>query len=237
MLVLVYFCGAPRGARMRIYEGVVSMHEVLAAAKQLPEFTAELLTGPYLVYVILVLFVLLIAMFFNGPVAKVMREILILALVIAGVVAYFKHVYPLIWLCAAALAVLLLYRLIVSSFFAVRQARINHRIEKRALEKARMRRGAGRRSSAAGEEKKRMDAGEIAEVVEKETAESQGASIRVDDSPALPRSSAPEDISSQTISRSRLDDTLGKLEDLKDAGILTEKEFAEKKAELYNRLG
>ena len=84
------------------------MHEVLAAAKQLPEFTAELLTGPYLIYVILVLFVLLIAMFFNGPVAKVMREILILALVIAGVVAYFKHVYPLIWLCAAALAVLLL---------------------------------------------------------------------------------------------------------------------------------
>ena len=199
------------------------MQKLFDAFFQLPEYVAELLTGPYLVWVVLALFVFLIAMFFNGRIGHGLRQICILALAICSVIAYFKRQYKLFWLLIVALAVLLLYRLLVYACITIRQNHINRRIEKKALEKAEMRRGARKRDF--GPENSASEAVRAeSPAEERQSGEQQ-------------ETSGTEDAADGTLSRTQLFDSLSKLEDLKNTGALTEEEFNQKKAELYARLG
>ena len=229
------------------------MQRIMNAVTQLPDYIRELLTGPYLVYLVLALFVFLVVLFFNGRVAHVLRQIFVIAMVATGIIAYFKRNYPLIWLCLAALVILLIYRLLVYLIITIRQTRINRRIEKRALEKAEMRRGARRRSfisdehaSASGSEgtadasantdsdagagNKRPD--EVSEAIHPFSDD-----LSTETEKTLPRSSAPESLAEGSLSRAQVFDAMKMLSDLKDMGVLSEEEFIQKKSDLYARLG
>ena len=200
------------------------MQRLTDAFFQLPEYLAELLTGPYLIWVVMALFLFLVVMFFNGRIAHVLRQICVLALAVGSVVAYFKRQYKLFWLLLLALVILLLYRLLVYSFVTIRQNGINRRIEKRALEKARMRRGARKRDFGNGSPADESSA----------SGEAEDTAVPAATEAANAQAADPADVS---LSRTQLNDAIKKLEDLKDAGVLTEEEFKQKKAGLYSRLG
>lgn len=202
------------------------MQRIINGFTQLPAYVQELLTGPYLIYVVLALFFFLVVLFFNGRVAHVLRQIFVLAAVVIAVIAYFKRKYPLIWLCAAVLLILALYRLLFWLIVTIRQARINHRIEKRALERARMRRGARKRDFEGTDAPSGEDAAQ-ASFSEKETPE------EVTDSTGA---EAPSADAENSLTRAQVFDAIRKLTELKDDGILTEAELNRKKRELYARL-
>ena len=206
------------------------MQRIISGFTGLPSYLEELLTGPYLIYVVLTLFVFLVVLFFNGNVARILRELFVLGIVVTAVVAWFKKNYSLIWLCAAVLLILFVYRLLVYSIRTIRQMRINHRIEKKALENAQLRRGARKRSYIDDRSAEQGEKAVSPDGSEQEDEAFPDSTADEENAPAASGSVAGE------LSRSQVFDAIRKLTELKDAGILTEEELNHKKSELYSRL-
>ena len=205
------------------------MNEITDAFARLPSYIAELLNGPYLLLVVVLLFLFLTAMFFNRPWAHTMRVLIGAALVAGAIIAFvLKQTQPAC-LCIAALLVLVLYRLIVNGIIALHRRVVDSKIEKQALYRASTRRGNRMmRSNAVNPEE---NASKAAAAGSTEAPDAQA-------SPTLPEEEPGKTIpADQPLTRAQLTENLARLRDLRNAGILTEEEYNHKKTELYSRLG
>lgn len=224
------------------------MRLLLHAVYDVPDLIRSIFTGKYALAAMLITVVYIVAVLLNNKMTRFLREIIILAASVAGVIAYFKKRYAFLWLMLILLAVLLLVRFLCYMLVTIRIQRRNRRIERRALEKAAQRRGSwkNRRGYSGApqidEEPVRMpamDRREIADVLENETSEREGADIDLTaaapDPEAAPKPQ-PSDASASELSRPVVMDAIRKLEELKSLGILTEEEVAVKKSMLYGRM-
>ena len=204
------------------------MNEITDAFTRLPAYIAELLNGPYLLLVVVLLFLFLTAMFFNRPWAHTMRVLIGAALVAGAIIAFvLKQTQPAC-LCTAALLVLVLYRLIVNGIIALHRRVVDSKIEKQALYRASTRRG------------NRMMRSNAVNPDENASKSASGSTEGPDDqaSPALPEEEPDKTIpADQPLTRAQLTENLARLRELRNAGILTEEEYNRKKTELYSRLG
>ena len=112
------------------------MQILFQALYQVPDLIRTIFTGKFAVAAVAVTAAYLISLFLNNKPARVIREILVLAAVAAGVGAYFKRRYAFFWLMLILLAVLLLVRLLSYLLVTIRVNRRNRRIERKALEPA-----------------------------------------------------------------------------------------------------
>ncbi len=224
------------------------MQILFQALYQVPDLIRTIFAGKFAVAAVAVTAAYLISLFLNNKPARVIREILVLAAVAAGVGAYFKRRYAFFWLMLILLAVLLLVRLLSYLLVTIRVNRRNRRIERKALEKARMRRGSWKdrrgysgapRPDDAPARLPGMDSGEIRDVVENETVAREGADLDIGSVPETPAPAAPQagPASDGPLSRAVVEDALRKLEDLRAIGILSEEEYNRKRALLYSRMG
>lgn len=232
---------------------------ILQAVYELPGFVRQQFTGPNMIWAITALAVFLVVLFFTNRFTSILREIFVFAAIITALVAYFKRRYVLIWLAVIVLLVLGIFRLIRYIIVTTRQNRINRSIEARALEKAERRRGSWKNKMGYSGETRPIDLGyvpgemtaeELADVVENETLENQGATILTDtplpgdippaaDSYIFPEEHSPQagpDAGKQA-ERERILQAVRMLKELRDLDVLTEQEFTEKRAMLYARLG
>ena len=233
---------------------------ILQALYELPAFVKQQFTGTHLPWAAAALIVFLIVLLFTNRFTSVLREIFVFAAIITALVAYFKRRYVIIWLALIVLLTLGIFRLVRYIIVTTRQNRINRSIEARALEKARLRRGSWKNKMGYSGEARPIDLGytpgemsaeELADVVENETLDNQGATILTDvPSPEETASSVPEnDIfpeerilqagpdAGKQAERERILQAVRMLKELRDMDILTEQEFTEKRAMLYARLG
>jgi hypothetical protein len=205
------------------------MNEIIDAFTRLPAYIAELLNGPYLLLVVVLLFLFLTAMFFNRPWAHTMRVLIGAALIAGAIIAFVMKQTQLACLCTAALLVLVLYRLIVNGIIALHRRIVDSKIEKQALYRASTRRGNRMmRSNAVYPDENAA-----------KTAASDGAAGPDDPASSAPPEEETEKIipADQPLTRAQLTENLARLRDLRNAGILTEEEYNRKKTELYSRLG
>ena len=117
------------------------MRLLLGAVYDVPDLIRYIFTGKYALAAIAILIVYLIAVLLNNKVTRAIREFLVIAASVAAVTAYFKRRYSFVWLMLILLAVLFVIRLLSYLLVTIRIRRRNRRIERRALEKAAMRRG------------------------------------------------------------------------------------------------
>ena len=204
------------------------MNEITDAFTRLPAYIAELLNGPYLLLVVVLLFLFLTAMFFNRPWAHTMRVLIGAALIAGAIIAFVLKQTQLGCLCTAALLVMVLYRLIVNGIIALHRRVVDSKIEKQALYRASTRRG------------NRMMRSNAVHPEENASKAAAGSSEDPDAQafPALPEEEPGKTIpADQPLTRAQLTENLARLRDLRNAGILTEEEYNRKKTELYARLG
>ena len=233
---------------------------ILQAVYELPDFVRQQFTGPNMVWAITALVVFLVVLFFTNRFTSILREIFVFAAIITALVAYFKRRYVLIWLAVIVLLVLGIFRLIRYIIVTTRQNRINRSIEERALEKAERRRGSWKNKMGYSGETRPIDLGyipgemtaeELADVVENETLENQGATILTDTPLPAETAAAQADTyvfteehipqagpdAGKQAERERILQAVRMLKELRDLDVLTEQEFTEKRAMLYARLG
>ncbi len=216
------------------------VQKIMDAFYQVPELCRTLITGKYMIPTIVAAIIFLFVLFFSNRLADFLRRIFILAAVVLGVIAYFTKQYSLIWICALALVLLAVIRLIIHIFVNVRQDRINSKIEARALAKAKKRRGTWQNKKGySGESKPLVDA--PTPEASRADAASQADSMILE---SEVENTVGEDNSDNTVlpevdymDRTRIMKYVGMLKELKDAGVLTEEEYTKKQAELYSRLG
>ena len=224
------------------------MSELWEAARLLPSYITEVVSGPRLPYAIVAGFAFLVALFFSGRIADLLRQLFVLAAVAAAVFAFLTRRYPLFLLCAFLLAVLAVFRLIRWLLITIRQNHINRRIEERALAKAASRRGSfankqgysgAARPIVYEPDPEPMNAGEIREVVDG-TEEKPGrteAAAKTETAAKTEPAAAAAGKDPVLMNREQIFSAVEKLKDLKDAGVLTEAEYSEKTAALYEQLG
>lgn len=230
------------------------LNQILNAVYEVPDLVLSLLRDYTLASVIFII-VFLIVLFFTNKVTHVLRELLVIAAIVVGVVGYFRNHYSWIWLAFFVLVILGIVRFIRYLIVTVRQNRINRRINERALAKAARRRGSWENKQGhSGEQREiyegrpgKMDAAEVHDVVENETRDRQGANVDTNFSKDQKENGNDSELSAAEakgvissdgrMSRKAVQDAIDKLKDLRDAGVLTEEEFAQKKADLYARLG
>lgn len=212
-----------------------------------PDLIREIFTGKYALIAVLILIIYLVAILLSNNVTRIMREIIVLAAVAAGLIAYFRRYFRFVWLMIILLAVLFVVRFLCFTLVTIRVSRRNRRIERRALEKAAMRRGAwkNRRGYSGAPEPDDeppvmgvMDSYEISDVLENETSDREGADldltvVHAEEPAEREAASAAE---GGELSRAAVMDALRKLEDLRQIGIISEEEMAEKRAILYSRM-
>ena len=92
------------------------MQILFQALYQVPDLIRTIFAGKFAVAAVAVTAAYLISLFLNNKPARVIREILVLAAVAAGVGAYFKRRYAFFWLMLILLAVLFG---IISAFFDI----------------------------------------------------------------------------------------------------------------------
>ena len=223
------------------------MSALLHAFNDIPDLLRSLFTGKYAPVAVLVTIIYLVAVLLSGKAVQVIREILVVAIVAAGIIAYFKRQFPFVWLMLILLALLIIIRLLTYLLVTIRVNRKNRRIERRALEKAERRRGSwkekrgysGTHAPDMGEEAHPVMSGrELDDVVRNETSAREGAGIDLsyDTAPAgSPGTGLPHE--ADVIPRAAAEDALRKLEDLRQLGLLTDEEVMDKKALLFSRMG
>jgi thiol:disulfide interchange protein len=185
----------------------------------LPDYITYLMNSRYLLHFVIALFIFLIALIFNQKWAHMLRVLVGLILIIGGTAAFFIfRNYELASLCACALLIMILYRIIANAILTGIQAWSDHQFEQQALKRAESRRGnRAMRSDAA--------------VVE---GAQTAAEFRQPSGAPATEQEQPED---KPLSRAELLDAVKKLQDLNAAGVLTDDELNQKKGELYEKLG
>ncbi len=194
------------------------MKELRDAFFVLPDYITYLLNSRYLLHFVIALFIFLIALIFNQKWAHILRVLVGLILITVGTAAFFIfRNYELASLCACALLIMILYRIIANAILTGVHAWSDRQFEKQALKRAESRRGnRAMRSDAA-------------------VVEGAQTAAEFQQSSAAP-SAAPEP-EEKPLSRAELLDAVKKLQDLNTAGVLTDDELNQKKGELYEKLG
>lgn len=225
------------------------MSQLLRAVFDVPDLIKTIFTGKYALIAVLILIVYLVVMFVNNNVTRFIREGLILLAVVGAVVGYFKRKFAFLWLMLILVALILIVRFLCYLLVTIRISRRNRRIERKALEKAALRRGSWKEkrgySGTRPEDDEPvnpgvMDEREIADVVANETMEKEGASIDLS-FPGEENAAKPDAASSigrgERLSRTVVLDAVRKLDDLHALGVLTDEETSRKKSELFSRMG
>ncbi|MDO4620287.1 MAG: SHOCT domain-containing protein [Lachnospiraceae bacterium] len=235
------------------------MTALLQAVYRVPDYLLWLFEGNYRLYAIGVAVVFLIVLLFSNKVITVIRDLFVMATVVFGVICYFKRIYPMFWICAGALVILAVFRLLLFIITSIVSSRRRRRIERTALEKAERRRGSwSEKRGYSGEKPADRDVTEKIRETEAnirkdssskasetkitapkaaEAKAANAASSSADAAVSEGTASSAVDDGDITLSREQAISAAHKLRDLKDLGILTEEEFDQIKARLYSRLG
>ena len=224
------------------------MQRIIPAISRVPELLSSIFQGPYAPLAFVLTIVYIIILFLNNKVTRMIREIMVPVAAGTAVFGYFKRKYDLTWLMIILLAILIVVSLLKFLLGTIRLNYKNRRIEKRALEKARMRRGSWKdKKGFSGErvyddeppEFKEMADRELQDVVMNETVDNQGAKIDLTVAPppvALP-DPAEEMLDDSHLTRDAAMNAITMLEKLHDLGVLTDDELETKRADLYERMG
>ena len=189
------------------------LKELIAAINDVPEYIRAVIYGPHLWYAILAGVIFIVVLLITNRFTAVLRTVFVYASIAIAAFAFFSKRYALFWVCVLILGILLLFRFIRFLIIYIRETVRNRRIEKRALARARERRGSF--------ERKKGFSGDF-----RPTEGNQ--------------SSAPDHGSSAAaaeISRAEMNEAIQSLKKLREMGILTEMELAEKTALVYEKMG
>jgi len=127
------------------------MVNIIDALAKVPDYLAHMWKDyPYILVPVAIVYV--ICLIFSNKAVKVLREVLIAAIVVYACIGGFtRRRYwglQMVWTAIIMLVVLIIVRLIVNAVRTSRENAINRRIEKRALEKAAQHRGSFREKQA-----------------------------------------------------------------------------------------
>ena len=120
---------------------------ILAQWGQVPIYLAGAFKEHRAAVIVLFLFYL-IALIFAGKLGTVFRWVYVIAGIGLAIYAYIRGNWSLLWVLAASLLVMIIYKVIYHSVRSIKQSRIDRRIERQALEKAAQRRGDWRNKQA-----------------------------------------------------------------------------------------
>ena len=155
------------------------IQKIFAAVKDVPEYIRGAWEHHMILVIILAALFIFIT-FFSNKVAKTLRTLFVIASLIFAAYGFLSRDYVKIWVPVAILVVLLAIRLFINGIRAIRQNRIDRRIEQRALEKAAKRRGSWKnRQGYSGEQHpivddyipEKMNLDEIIDVLKNEVSE------------------------------------------------------------------
>lgn len=218
---------------------VVVTH-ILNSIENVPQYCLDFFNKHQL-YTVIGLIIFLIVLLLSNKVTHILRELIVLAAVIAGVVGYFTQTYEQMWVSVFVILIIGIFRFLRYLIVTVRQNKIDAKINERALAKAAKRRGSWEEKKGYSGDTKPEDPDEVPaemtddeldDVVENETQGHEGASI---DTSAKPAGNAAGPDEESYLSRTAAERALGELKDLKNLGILTEEEYGKKKSEIYSR--
>ncbi len=123
------------------------LETILAQWGQVPIYLAGAIKEHRAAVIALFIFYL-IALIFAGKLGTVFRWIYAIAGIGLAIYAFIRGNWSLLWVLAALLLVMIVYKIIFHSVRAIRQNRIDRKIERQALEKAAQRRGDWRNKQA-----------------------------------------------------------------------------------------
>ena len=136
------------------------MDRVLSTLVQMPGFIIEMFTEHLIVSVAGVM-VFILALIVPGRIGSLIRKVVILANVLfamaGGFMGRLQNGYEIICLSAVSLIILLVVRMIVRISGAIKQRKIDARIEEKALAKAAKRRGAFKKRQGYSGESREID--------------------------------------------------------------------------------
>lgn len=161
------------------------MLELFNLLKSMPEYVKYLFTE-HLITACIAAVIFIFVLFFSNKVVNTLRTFFILAVIAIGCLAFVTQRKPLLCLCAAALIILFIIRIIRYTIVTIRINRRNRRIEERALEKAAKRRGEwNNRKGYSGERRPIVEPKYVPEKMDKEEIESVIANEK-SDKPVVP---------------------------------------------------
>lgn len=219
----------------------------------------------HLVLSVILLLLFVLVAFFNFKFIPFIRKVVIAGLILLGLVGAIngrrQHGYQMLFTAVIFLILLLFIRILMSEIMEIRRSRLNARIEKRQLERARTRRGdfSKRRgysgkvrpseAPTAVETTVRADIEEIigSKLPEKEawhsSEEPKVPVLPGDETAVLPEgvfyakpNVEDKNFSGNSVLAADIYEALLKLGKLKDQGIITELEFQKKKTELLDKI-
>lgn len=130
------------------------MEKIIDALLKMPAFLTDLLTD-HLIVTAIGIMIFLLALIVPGRIGSFIRKVVILANVLFAMAGGFmgkgQNGYQIICLSAISLFILLIVRLIVRIAGAIKQRRIDAKIEERALAKAAKRRGSFKKRQGSSE--------------------------------------------------------------------------------------
>ena len=189
------------------------LKELIAAINDVPEYIRAVIYGPHLIYAIIAGVIFIVVLLITNRFTNILRKIFVYASIVVAAYAFFTKRYALFWVSILFLGTLLLFRFIRFLIIYIQETVRNRRIEKRALARARERRGSF--------EKKKGYSGDYRPVEDNGTA-------------APEHTPAPQ---AAEISRAEMNEAIQSLKKLHEMGILTEMELAEKTALVYEKMG
>lgn len=223
----------------------VVVTQILNSIENVPQYCLDFFNKHQL-YTVIGLIIFLVVLLFSNKVTHILRELIVLAAVVAGVIGYFTKTYEQMWVSVFVILIIGIFRFLRYLIVTVRQNKIDAKINERALAKAAKRRGSweekkGYSGDAKPEDEDDVPAEmtdeELDDVVENETQGHEGASIDTSSADAVNDKMADKPDDDGYLSRTAAERALGELKDLRTLGILTEEEYSRKKSEIYSRLG
>lgn len=212
--------------------------QILEALFDIPQYVNGVAHGPHAAIAIIAGLVYLVVLLVTNKVTRVLREIFVAAGLVVGVIAYFRRNYPLMWICVLIILLLGIFRFIRYLIVTIRTNRRNRRIEERALEKARNRRGSFRnRQGYSGEARPETDE-EIDQLdrdLSSSDSEAEGSASPGDASDDGEADEFSDQLPDRSLGLSHREvmEAIDMLHKLRDMGVLTEAECNAKAARLY----
>ena len=245
------------------------MEKIIKYVTGVPAYLKYMWNDHFVLTIILLSLFLLVA-FFNFKFVPFIRKVVVAGLILLGLVGAIngrrQHGYQMLCTAVIFLVVLLLVRILMNEITEIRRSRLNARIEKRQLERARTRRGDfSKRRGYSGKTRptetptavETMVRADIEEIIgsklpdsklpEKETWHSSDApKVQIfpgDVTAALPEgifyarpNTEEKHFDGNSVLAADIYEALLKLGKLKDQGIITELEFQKKKTELLEKI-
>lgn len=245
------------------------MEKIIKYVTGVPAYLKYMWNDHFVLTIILLSLFLLVA-FFNFKFVPFIRKVVVAGLILLGLVGAIngrrQHGYQMLCTAVIFLVVLLLVRILMNEITEIRRSRLNARIEKRQLERARTRRGDfSKRRGYSGKTRptetptavETMVRADIEEIIgsklpdsslpEKETwhssEEPKVPILPGDETAALPEgifyarpNTEEKHFDGNSVLAADIYEALLKLGKLKEQGIITELEFQKKKTELLEKI-